>query len=277
MASLQHHAAAVLALGLLAGCGGDRSRTGAGADTTGSAAVVKPDSAAMPVTDTSVPARDSTRSAAPSTTADTGAGSTAAAPATKAPSTTPAAKAPAAPSSAARKEQMAAAGARTAHDTAASSGQAQQDTSGVQKAESTNSAAPAPAPAPQQQDTSKHTTGAAEQPLRDAYHQAPRDTVSQAVYDGWKQFNLNCARCHGEDVLGTTIAPHLIVSLKPDGPINTKELFVQTVCAGRPEKGMPSWCALGLDMNKINEIYEYVKGRSDAKISPGRPAVKEQG
>ena len=49
------------------------------------------------------------------------------------------------------------------------------------------------------------------------------------MYEGWKQFNLNCARCHGEDALGTTIAPHLIVSLKPDGPINTKELFVQTM------------------------------------------------
>lgn len=121
------------------------------------------------------------------------------------------------------------------------------------------------------------TTRAAAQELRDAYHQAPHDTVSQAVYDGWKQFNLNCARCHGEDALGTTIAPHLILSLKPDGPINTKELFVQTVCAGRPTKGMPSWCALGLGMDKINDIYLYVKGRSDAKISPGRPAVKSEG
>jgi mono/diheme cytochrome c family protein len=115
------------------------------------------------------------------------------------------------------------------------------------------------------------------QELRDAYHQAPRDTVSQQVYEGWKQFNLNCARCHGEDVLGTTIAPHLIMSLKPDGPINTKELFVQTVCAGRPAKGMPSWCALGLDMDKIQSIYAYVKGRSDAKIGPGRPAVRREG
>lgn len=114
-------------------------------------------------------------------------------------------------------------------------------------------------------------------PLRDQYHQAPLDTVSQQVYDGWKQFNLNCARCHGEDAQGTTIAPHLIVSLKPDGPINTKELFVQTVCAGRPAKGMPSWCALGMEMPTIEAIYAYVKGRSDAKIHPGRPAVRSGG
>jgi len=140
-------------------------------------------------------------------------------------------------------------------------------------AESSTAAAPQPvdttATAPAQTDASA--------PLRDAYHTAPLDTVSQEVYAGWKQFNLNCARCHGEDVQGTTIAPHLIVSLRPDGPINTKELFVQTVCAGRPEKGMPAWCALGLDMEKINQIYAYVKGRSDSKIHPGRPAVKAGG
>ncbi len=113
------------------------------------------------------------------------------------------------------------------------------------------------------------------QELRDQYHQAPRDTVSQEVYDGWKQFNLNCARCHGEDVLGTTIAPHLIMSLKPDGPINTKEAFLQVVCAGRPAKGMPSWCALGMDPATIEKVYSYVKARSDGKMSPGRPARKD--
>ena len=141
-------------------------------------------------------------------------------------------------------------------------------------------AAPKPAPTqPQQaaQDTSQATSPTADAPLRDAYHQAPRDTVDQATYDGWKQFNLNCARCHGEDVQGTTIAPHLIISLKPDGPINTQELFVQTVCAGRPSKGMPSWCALGMDPAKINQIYSYVKGRSEGKIAPGRPAVRQGG
>jgi cbb3-type cytochrome c oxidase subunit III len=149
------------------------------------------------------------------------------------------------------------------------------------RAAPTPSATSAPSPdtaasASQGQDSST----AAEQtaaPLRDAYHQAPLDTVPQQVYDGWKQFNLNCARCHGEDVQGTTIAPHLIVSLRPDGPINTKELFIQTVCAGRPAKGMPSWCSLGMEMPTIEAIYSYVKGRSDSKIHPGRPAVKSGG
>jgi len=249
MASLRHHVAPLLAFALVAGCGGERSRTAAGGDTTGAAAATS-DSTGMPAGTTAAPAAaDTARSAAADTSGKTSATDTGA---KRAIATPPA------------KKKTTAAKAKPA-----------------EKPESTSTAAapaaaPAPAPAPQQ-DTSKAPAAAAEQPLRDAYHQAPKDTVSQAVYDGWKQFNLNCARCHGEDVLGTTIAPHLIMSLKPNGPINSKELFVQTVCAGRPEKGMPSWCALGLDMSKINDIYEYVKGRSDAKISPGRPAVKEQG
>jgi mono/diheme cytochrome c family protein len=128
-----------------------------------------------------------------------------------------------------------------------------------------------------QADTGTGETQTADAPLRDQYHQAPKDTVDQATYDGWKQYNLNCARCHGEDVQGSTIAPHLVMSLKPDGPINTPELFTQVVCAGRPAKGMPSWCALGMEPAKIGQIYSYVKGRSEGKLSPGRPAVKPEG
>ena len=137
--------------------------------------------------------------------------------------------------------------------------------------------AAADTPPAQATDTALQASTQGSTPLRDEYHRAPLDTVSQQVYDGWKQYNLNCARCHGEDVQGTTIAPHLVTSMKPDGPINTKELFVQTVCAGRPAKGMPAWCPLGLEMDKIEAIHAYVKGRSDGKIRPGRPAVKSEG
>jgi mono/diheme cytochrome c family protein len=113
------------------------------------------------------------------------------------------------------------------------------------------------------------------QEVHDEYHPAPRDTVNVDVYNGWKQFELNCARCHGEYGVGTTFAPALIVSLKDGGTVPTQEFFLTTVCAGRPDKGMPSWCALGLEMDKIQRIYMYLKGRADGKIGIGRPAVKE--
>ena len=119
------------------------------------------------------------------------------------------------------------------------------------------------------------STATAGAPLRDAYHKAPLDTVDGKTYQGWKYYNLNCARCHGEDVQGTTIAPHLIVSLKPNGPIPDEQAFQTTVCGGRVEKGMPAWCSLGMTPAEIDTIYAYVKGRSDAKLHPGRPARRE--
>jgi len=255
MASLSHHdagtrsvgrrmvPAALLAVALVAACGGDRARPAAGADSTGPAVAI-PDTATRTLPDTAVP--------------DTSAEVSAAAPAAPAPA-------------------QAATPPKAKKVAAAPAGQPKRATPPLEQADSAKPAAPpAPAPAPAAAPA-QAPAPAADAPLRDAYHQAPRDTVTPVVYNGWKQYSLNCARCHGEDVAGTTIAPHLIVSLKPDGPINTKELFVQVVCAGRPEKGMPAWCALGMEMDKITDIYEYVKGRSDAKISPGRPAVKQQG
>jgi hypothetical protein len=238
------------ALLVLAACGGERRESSA-AGTEGAAAS---DTASAPAGDTTGMAAD---------TAATAPGDSA--PATPAPDTAsqrqaqrPAA--PPAPPKPAPKPKPAA-----APDT--------QPTAAAAPADTAATATETPAPT----DTSAGQTETATAPLRDAYHQAPRDTVDQVTYDGWKQYNLNCARCHGEDVLGTTIAPHLVLSLKPDGPINTQESFVQVVCAGRPEKGMPAWCALGMDPAKINQIYSYVKGRSEGKIGPGRPAVKQEG
>jgi mono/diheme cytochrome c family protein len=110
--------------------------------------------------------------------------------------------------------------------------------------------------------------------VNDQWHPQPRDTLDNERYQGWKQYELNCSRCHGEYGVGSSFAPALIMSLKSDGTIPTPELFITTVCAGRQEKGMPSWCALGLEMDKIQRIYLYLKDRADGKISAGRPAVR---
>lgn len=228
-----------LTLVLAAACGGDRDR--APASDAGSVATA--DTAAAPVP-TSAPAVDTPSAPAAGDTTSPRT-DTAATPAPKpAPAPDPAPAAKPAPKPAPRPAPE----PKPAADTPA---------------------APPESPA---QGTAPASPEAEQAPLRDAYHQAPRDTVDQTTYDGWKQYNLNCARCHGEDVLGTTIAPHLVVSLKPDGPIPTQEAFVQVVCAGRPEKGMPAWCALGMDPGTINQIYAYVKARSEGKLSPGRPA-----
>jgi mono/diheme cytochrome c family protein len=232
-----------LALVLLAACGGDR-RESAAAGTEGAA-----------ISDTASPAPNDTGAAAPDTSRDTASPSSDTSAVAR--DTAPANQAQRPPTPAPKPALPKPKPARPAPDTTGTTATAQ-DTG----------TAPAG-------ETPSGETQTATAPLRDAYHQAPKDTVDQPTYDGWKQFNLNCARCHGEDVLGTTIAPHLLMSLKPDGPINTQEAFVQVVCAGRPEKGMPAWCSLGMNPATINQIYSYVKGRSEGKIGPGRPARKE--
>jgi mono/diheme cytochrome c family protein len=116
--------------------------------------------------------------------------------------------------------------------------------------------------------------GSAAAQVRDEYHPAPRDTVDSDIYQGWKQYEINCSRCHGEYGVGTSFAPALVVSLKEGGTIPTKEDFIMTVCAGRPDKGMPGWCALGLEMDKIERMYLYIKSRADGKIAAGRPYLR---
>jgi cytochrome c len=106
-----------------------------------------------------------------------------------------------------------------------------------------------------------------------AYHAAPRDTVTVVVYQGWKQFALHCARCHGDDGVGTSFAPALIESVKATGGTPTFETFVQTVCAGRMDKGMPAWCTLGLEMDNIQALHAYLVERASGALGIGRPAV----
>ena len=119
--------------------------------------------------------------------------------------------------------------------------------------------------------------GSAAAQVRDEWHPAPRDTVDSDTYQGWKQYELNCSRCHGEYAVGTSFAPALVVSLKEGGTIPTKEAFITVVCAGRQDKGMPAWCTLGLEMDKMERMYRYIKSRADGKISAGRPLLKSEG
>ncbi len=108
------------------------------------------------------------------------------------------------------------------------------------------------------------------------YHPAPRDTLAPAAYQGWEQFEINCSRCHGENAEGSSFAPSLVQALGKEGPIRTEAAFLAIACAGVPGKGMPSWCALGLGMDKLKSIYQYVNGRADGTIHPGHPALKQE-
>jgi quinoprotein dehydrogenase-associated probable ABC transporter substrate-binding protein len=95
--------------------------------------------------------------------------------------------------------------------------------------------------------------------------------VTQAEYEGWKLFAVNCTRCHGQDAIGSSLAPSLVKSLQ--GSV-THPVFVQTVTEGRVAKGMPAWGPL-LTPAQIENLYAYLKARSEGRLAPGRPHVKQ--
>lgn len=130
-------------------------------------------------------------------------------------------------------------------------------------------AAPAPAPGP---NAPPATAPAASQAAPDPYHPPPRDTVDAETYNGWKQFSLHCARCHGDDALGTSFGPSLVTSLGPTGEISTRERFIDVLRTGRKDEGMPSAAKMGLDSIYFEGLYRYLAGRGTGRLKGGRPA-----
>jgi mono/diheme cytochrome c family protein len=71
-----------------------------------------------------------------------------------------------------------------------------------------------------------------------------------------------CDRCHGANQEGM-VGPSLVASLKT----LSKEDFVKTVRDGRLDKGMQSFGTSQQVMDNINQLYAYLKGRSDGAIT----------
>jgi polar amino acid transport system substrate-binding protein len=95
-------------------------------------------------------------------------------------------------------------------------------------------------------------------------------TVSAEEYEGWRQYNVQCARCHGQDALPNPVAANLLVSLAPDGPMADKAAFTKVVTDGRVSKGMPAFNKI-VTPEQVDAIYAYLIGRAGKKIPAGRP------
>ena len=74
-----------------------------------------------------------------------------------------------------------------------------------------------------------------------------------------------CDRCHGPNQEGM-VGPSLINSLKT----LKKEEFIKVVRDGRLDKGMQSFGNNPAVMENINQLYAYLKGRSDGAITRAR-------
>lgn len=94
---------------------------------------------------------------------------------------------------------------------------------------------------------------------------------------GYLRYNATCIVCHGPDGLGSTYAPSLVDALKSDDYATFKRIVLggkQDVNAAQ-ELVMP---AFANDRNVtcyLDDIYVYLRGRSDGAIPRGRPAEHE--
>ena len=126
------------------------------------------------------------------------------------------------------------------------------------------------APAPIDSTAERDRDSVTPQPDSAAGSVPGRGRVSRVEYEGWRQYSVNCARCHGQDVLPNPVAANLLVSLAPGGPIDSEQAFAQVVTEGRLHRGMPAFKEI-LTPEQISATYAYVRGRAEKRIPPGRP------
>ena len=113
--------------------------------------------------------------------------------------------------------------------------------------------------------------------------------VDFGTYNGYRRYHNSCHRCHGPDAVGSSFAPSLMESLREldeeqflnivvngriDGRIgNSNDNTPSRPSSAAGEKNvMPSF---GLDpnvMEYLDDLYGYIKARSDGVLGPGRPA-----
>jgi mono/diheme cytochrome c family protein len=110
----------------------------------------------------------------------------------------------------------------------------------------------------------------------------PAQDTPYKVVDGYKvdDFTLTgfrtwraaaCDRCHGANQEGL-VGPSLIQSLKT----LSKEEFVKVVRDGRLDKGMVSFSSNKTVMENMDQLYAYLKGRSDGAITRAKAEPMSQ-
>jgi methanol metabolism-related c-type cytochrome len=97
--------------------------------------------------------------------------------------------------------------------------------------------------------------------------------VDQGTYNGYRRYGESCLRCHGPDGAGSSYAPSLVDSLKH----LSKDQFQEVVINGRQnvttsnDNVMPAFGTSEDVVEYLDDIYGYLKARSDGAIGRGRP------
>lgn len=97
--------------------------------------------------------------------------------------------------------------------------------------------------------------------------------VDLKTFNGYRRYGESCLRCHGPDGSGSSYAPDLTESLKH----MTQDQFNEVVINGRKNVStsntnvMPSFGTTEDVVSYLDDIYGYLKARSDGALGRGRP------
>jgi len=111
------------------------------------------------------------------------------------------------------------------------------------------------------------------QAQNDPVYNVQNGVVDQHIYNGYRRYGQSCHRCHGPDGAGSSYAPSLTESLKHID----YDQFVDVIINGRQNvtqaqnNVMPSFGTTEDVVNYLDDIYGYLKARSDEKLGRGRP------
>ena len=96
--------------------------------------------------------------------------------------------------------------------------------------------------------------------------------VDGDTYIGWRTFHGFCSRCHAQDALGSTFAPNLLDRMREFDFSG----FVEPTANGfAGQVGvMPPWKDNPNVSKRYQELFAYLKARSDGALPPGRPKKK---
>jgi methanol metabolism-related c-type cytochrome len=98
--------------------------------------------------------------------------------------------------------------------------------------------------------------------------------VDQHTYNGWRRYTESCLRCHGPDGAGSSYAPDLTESLKTLSEDQFKEVVIngRKNVSASSENVMPAFGEVEDVVLYLDDIYAYLKARSDGVLGRGRPA-----
>jgi Cytochrome C oxidase, cbb3-type, subunit III len=123
-----------------------------------------------------------------------------------------------------------------------------------------SAAMPQPAAAPQ--PAASPAAGGGDKPL---YRVVDGNHVDANTMKGWRTWRaLACERCHGANQEGL-VGPSLVEDLKT----MSREDFDHCVLEGRIEKGMPNFGGIKSLADNLDDLYAFLKGRSDGAIPTG--------